>query len=61
MFSHVFNSTKNVNMPVNYMDCIMFGLRLNEEIFQVGTIQNENIKNIYFISNISFWKLIMNE
>lgn len=26
----------------------MFGLRLNEDIFQGGAIQNENIKNIYF-------------
>jgi len=37
-----------MNMPVNDMDSIKFGLRLNEEILQVGAIQNENIKNIYF-------------
>ena len=43
MFSHVFNSTKNVNMPVNFMDFIMFGLRLKKEILQAGAIQNENM------------------
>lgn len=52
MFRHVFNSTKNMIMPVNYRDSIMFGLRLNEEILQVGAIQTLKI----FISNISFWK-----
>lgn len=52
MSGHVFNNTKNVNMPVNYVDSIMFRLRINEKIFQVGAIQNENTKNIYFIFNI---------
>lgn len=35
-------------MPVSYVDCITFGLRLTEEIFQGVAIQNENIKNISF-------------
>lgn len=30
----------------------MFRLWINEKIFQVGAIQNENTKNFYFIFNI---------
>lgn len=40
-FSHILNSTEDMQMPVNYMYYVCLDLRLNEEIFQINAIQTE--------------------